>query len=607
MEKITSHLKEKLNLLPSSPGVYLMKDQKGEVIYVGKALNLKNRIRSYFSGKVSDEDSYQTKITQMVSQITDLEYIITPSEQEAFLLEANLIKKYRPRYNVSLKDDKQYPFIKITLHEPFPRVMLDRERAKDGSKYFGPYSDATAVRRTLRTIEWLMPLRTCKRNIPAGEPIYQKPCLNYQLGKCSAPCIGKISQAEYGKLIDYVISFLQGKNREIINSLHQEMIELSSKMQFEKAARIRDQISMFEKLQKSQHIFFHDEENRDVITPYKEEKLAVVTVLKILSGKLLNKENYRLENAEDASSAEILAAFINQYYADKMNTLPHKILLSEEPQDYESLNRWLHNRLHIPQRGDNRQLIAIAQKNAFNFMETIKLSHLRKASRTVFPIQELKEKLGLSKLPRKMICLDISTIQGSDTVSSIVYFENGKPLKREYRHFRIASLQGQDDYAAIRETLSRYLKKMTDENRPDLIIIDGGKGQLNAALAELKEYTEIAMISLAKRLEEIYLPHKSEPIFLPRSSSALRLLVTIRDEAHRFAINYHRKKRSQRTIQSDLDQIKGIGKDKKFLLLKHFGSVENIKKASEQEVMEVKGIGEKTAKMVKDGLDKSDH
>lgn len=640
MEEITPSLKKKLSLLPDSPGVYLLKNRNGEVLYVGKALVLKNRLRSYFTDRFRDDDPYQAKLIKLMEQVYNFDYIVTTNEEEAFILEANLIKQHRPRYNVSFKDDKHYPFIRITLHEPFPRVIIDRDRhyhqrlnrltdskpttqteehsqirgtpthdqtvrgelvydrKKDGSKYFGPYTDASSLRQTLRLIGWLLPVRTCQRNIPANNIRFKKPCLNYQLSKCSGPCIGKISQREYRKLINNVISFLTGRNNEIIESLKQEMQEYSDKMDYEKAAKIRDRIKMFERVQKSQKIFFLDDEDRDIIAVCKEERLAVVTVLKILGGRLLYVENYRLENVEDTPSPEILSAFVNQYYADKMDTLPHKILLTEEPQDLDGLNHWLKNRVSVPKRGENRRLINLARKNVFDFMETIKLSHLRKSDRTVFPIQELKEKLNLPKLPRKIICLDVSTIQGTDTVSSIVYFENGKPLKRGYRHFRINTVEGQDDYAAMKETLTRYLSKITEDEKPDLLIVDGGKGQLNSALSVMKDFTEIAVISLAKRLEEVYLPSHSEPLSLPRSSSALRLLVTIRDEAHRFAIGYHRKRRTVRTIRSDLDKIKGIGKDKKFLLLKHFGSVENIKKAGEDDLIAVKGIGSKTAKLI---------
>ncbi|MFA5498636.1 MAG: excinuclease ABC subunit UvrC [Candidatus Cloacimonadia bacterium] len=604
METSKDKIKKRLKTLPTSAGVYLMRNRNDDVIYVGKAVNLRNRVRSYFSGNVNQTEPYRTKVEKMASQVSDFDYIITPSEEEAFLLEANLIKEHRPKYNVSLKDDKQYPFIKITLHEPFPRISVDRDLAKDGSKYFGPYTDVTLLRKTLRTIEWIMPLRTCRRKIPLGKPIYDKPCLNYQLGKCSAPCIGKISYEEYSKVIKNVMAFLNGRNKELIDSLREEMTIASDKLEFEKAAKIRDQIETFEKLQRSQTVYFHDEENRDVIVLYREDKYAVVVILKVIAGKLLSSDNYRLDNSEESDNGEILAAFLKQYYASRLEALPHRVLLNEEPEEFESLNRWLKNKLVIPQRGDNRLLVALAKKNAFNYIESIRLSHMRMSNRTIFPVQELKDKLQLPKLPRRIACFDVSTIQGSDTVASVVFFENGKPLKRNYRHYIIKTVSGQDDYASLKEALQRYLAKLTDDIKPDLIVIDGGKGQLSTAVSVLDDFqtADISLISLAERVEEIYLPNNSEPLFLPRSSSALRLLVSIRDETHRFAINFHRKKRKDRTIKSELDIVKGVGKDKKFSLLKHFGSVERIRNSTIEELMQVKGIGPKTAEAVLSAL-----
>jgi excinuclease ABC subunit C len=602
MEEVNDKLQQKIDFLPDLPGVYMMKNRNGDVIYAGKALNLRNRVRSYFTNRFDEADSYQAKLIKLVEQVTDIEYIVTSDESEAFLLEANIIKEYKPRYNVTLKDDKRYPFIKITVNEPFPRLMIDREKRKDGSKYFGPYSDSSVLRRTIRVMEWILPIRTCKRNIPAGKPVWKKSCLNYQLGKCCAPCIGAISQADYRKMIRNLMAFLTGKNSDIIASLTKDMHQKSENLEFENAAKIRDQITAIEKVQKAQHMYFLDEEDRDVITYYREESIVVVAVLKILGGKLLNQEFYRLANAAENEPSEILSAFIKQYYVDKLDSLPSIIMISEEPEDFESLNLWLKKRIIIPQRGDNKKLLSIARKNAFNHVEAIKLSHIRKTSRTVYPVQELKEKLNLPKLPRKMACLDISTIQGSDTVAAVVYFENGKPLKKGYRHFRMKTLEGQDDYGAIRETLSRYLNHVTDEFRPDLIIIDGGKGQLSSASSVLGKDSDILLISLAKRMEEVYLPDNPESVLLPRSSSALRLLINVRDEAHRFAITYHRKKRTGRSLQSKLDDVPGVGQETKFRLLKHFGSVENIKKAAEKELTDVKGIGPKLAAQIRQSL-----
>ncbi|NQV18988.1 MAG: excinuclease ABC subunit UvrC [Armatimonadetes bacterium] len=599
MLTISENLKQKISLIPNKPGVYLMKNSIGKIIYVGKAKILKNRVRTYFTGKYQD-----LKTEQLVENISDFDYIITATEVDALVLENNLIKKHKPKYNIYLRDDKQYPFIKITMKEPFPRIEITRKLLKDGSKYFGPYTDSRAIKKTLRLLEWIFPFRTCTRKIPTEKVVFDRPCINYQLGKCSGACIGKISKQEYKKIISNIFHFLNGRNTEVISNLKQEMQLESEIMNFEKAAQTRDKINNIYRLNRSHNMFFTDDKNRDVVGIYKEENKAAVAVLKILSGKLLNKEIYSIENAEGRKISEILEAFLKQYYAEKIDKLPHKIILQIKPDDYETLNFWLKNKLLIPQRGEMKALISISKENAFNYVEEQKLKYLRKSSRTIYPITELKEKLGLKKLPRKMACFDISTIQGTDTVASLVFFENGKPKKKNYRHYIIKTVQGQDDFASLSETLQRYLIKIDEQEKPDLIIIDGGKGQLSSAFGVLKQMKleKIEMISLAKRMEEVFLPDNSKSIILPRSSSALRLLINIRDEAHRFAINFHRKRRTNRTLTSELDRINGIGTETKFLLLKELGSIKNIKNSSIDKLTEIKGIGEKTAKKILDGL-----
>ncbi|KQC03075.1 MAG: excinuclease ABC subunit C [Candidatus Cloacimonas sp. SDB] len=594
MEK-DQEIKSKLTLLPEKPGVYIMKNSAGAIIYIGKAKVLKNRVRSYFTGT-----SLDGKTRELMGRIKDFDYIITNNEEEALILESNLVKKHRPKYNIMLKDDKKYPFIKITLNEPFPRIIISRDLIRDGSKYVGPFTDSKAMRKTLRLLEWIFPVRTCKRDIPAAEIIYQKACINFQLGKCPAPCIGKITQNDYNKTIKQIIYFLNGRNQFIIDDLTAEMKLKSREQKFEAAARIRDKIQDIQKLNRSRTTYFTDDRNRDVIGISKEENKAGVAVLKMFSGKLMNKEIYALKNVEDQSIPAILAAFLKQYYTGKRNDLPFKILLPQKPEDFEVINDFLNRKLLIPQRGDLHSLVTLANKNAFNFVEEDKLRHLRKSVRTVLPVKELKDKIKLKKLPRKMICLDISTIQGSDTVSSVVYFENGKPKKKNYRRYVIKTVTGQDDFAAMAETLERYLKSVTEDDKPDLIVIDGGKGQLSSAFKILEKYSDrnIEIIALAKRLEEIFLPGKKDPITLPRSSSALRLLIAIRDEAHRFAVTFHRKRRSSRTLKSRLDEIAGIGFKTKFLLLNEFGSVENIRKQSIQSLTRIKGIGPKAAEKI---------
>jgi len=594
MEK-DQEIKSKLTLLPEKPGVYIMKNITGAIIYIGKAKILKKRVRSYFTGTPEDG-----KTRELISRIKDFDYIITNNEEEALILESNLIKQHRPKYNIMLKDDKKYPFIKITLNEPFPRILITRDLIRDGSKYVGPFTDSKAMRKTLRLLEWIFPVRTCKRDIPADKIIYQKACINFQLGKCPAPCIGKITQEDYNKTIKQIIYFLNGRNQFVIDDLTAEMKLKSREHKFEAAARVRDKIQDIQKLNRSRTTYFTDDRNRDVIGISKEENNAAVAVLKMLSGKLMNKEIYALKNVEDQSIPLLLAAFLKQYYTNKRNDLPYQILLPFKPDDFEIINHFLNRKLQIPQRGDLHSLVNLANKNAFNFVEENKLRHLRKSVRTVLPVKELKDKLKLKKLPRKMICLDISTIQGSDTVSSVVYFENGKPKKKNYRRYIIKTVTGQDDFAAMAETLERYLKSVNQDDKPDLIVIDGGKGQLGSASRILEKYSDmnIEIIALAKRLEEIFLTGKPDPVTLPRSASALRLLISIRDEAHRFAVTFHRKRRSSRTLKSRLDDIAGIGFKTKFLLLNEFGSVENIRKQSIQSLTRIKGIGPKAAEKI---------
>ncbi|MDD2228200.1 MAG: excinuclease ABC subunit UvrC [Candidatus Cloacimonetes bacterium] len=594
MRSPTKEIESKLNFLPEQPGVYLWKNKTGEIIYVGKALNLKNRIKSYISPTPKDP-----KTEQLVKHIADLDYIITNSEADAFLLEASLIKQHRPKYNIMMKDDKRYPFVKVTIAEAFPRIFVSREPIKDGSKYFGPYTDVRALRRTLRSFEWIFPIRTCNRNIPKIK--YKQPCINYQLGKCPAPCVGYISQSDYALIVNRLLRFFGGRYQEILEEFRTEMQFASTMLRYEDAAKLRDRIIAIERIQKRQSVIYNDERNIDIVGFYQEDRFAICLILKMKEGTIVNQENYPLTNLEHENRENILASFLQLYYAERED-LPEEILLPFEPSDYAKLNEWLGNRLLLPQRGERTKLIVMAKRNAFHLVEESKLAHLRKANRTIFPIQELKDALGMHSLPRKMVCMDISTIQGTDTVSSAVYFENGKAKKKFYRHFIIRSIDTQNDFAAMQETLSRFLLEVDKEPamKPDLIIIDGGKGQLSSSVEALaaSAHPDIHIISLAKRAEEVFTPLSNESIILPRSSSALRLLVTIRDEAHRFAINFHRKRRSKRTLESELESIPGIGEQSMFLLLKELGSVEAISQASIETLCEIKGIGTITAEQI---------
>lgn len=592
----TKEIEAKLSFLPEQPGVYLWKDKHGTIIYVGKALNLKNRIKSYVSASPKD-----AKTEQLVKNIADLDYIITNSESDAFLLEATLIKKHKPKYNILLKDDKRYPFVKITTAEPFPRIFVSREPVKDGSRYFGPYTDVRSLRRTLRSFEWIFPIRDCNRNIPKIK--YKQACMNYQLGKCPAPCVGYISQTDYAKIVDRLVRFFGGKYQEILDEFRAEMQLASEELRFEEAAKLRDRIIAMERIQKRQSVFYNDKRNVDIVGFYQDGNIALCLVLKMQEGTIINQENYPLTNLEHESRESILFSFLQLYYTEK-EELPEEILLPFEPKDFETINNLLHKKLLLPQRGERTKLISMAKLNAFHLVEESKLAHLRKANRTIFPIQELKEALKLPSLPRKIVCMDISTIQGTDTVSSAVFFENGKPKKKNYRHFIIRSIETQNDFAAMQETLNRFLLEVdkVPEMKPDLIIIDGGKGQLSASVEALSnsKYADVQLISLAKRAEEVFTPLSNVSVILPRSSSALRLLVTIRDEAHRFAITFHRKRRSKRTLESALEAIPGIGEHGKFLLLKELGSVEAIANAKVESLQAIKGIGPITAKQIYD-------
>ncbi len=598
MIKISPELEKKLEILPENPGVYLWKNKDKEVIYVGKAKNLKNRIKSYL------QEHKDRKTRQLQRHIYDLDYIVVGSESNALILEATMIRKYSPRYNVMLKDDKRYPFIKIT-NDPYPKIEKTRTLVKDGSSYYGPYSRFPDIRRILSLLEWIFPLRNCNRAIPKDEIKYEKACINYQLKKCLAPCIGKISHQDYQKLVKNVKDFLQGKHYSLMNTLKEEMENAAEELKFELAAELRDKIKALEKFSEKQNMFFSDLKNRDIIAVYREETIAAAVVLKMVEGRVNNKELYPLKNVEDETDGALLSYFITDYYSQK-DELPDDIIVSAEPDDLDSLNAWLKNKIKVPQKGEKNNLVVVARKNAFMFVEDKKLQGIRSKNRTIFSVQELKDLLKLDRLPRKMVCMDISTIQGEDTVSSAVYFENGKPLKKKYRHYIIKSVTGQDDFASMAETITRFLNgcRENSDMTPDLIVIDGGKGQLNAANAILKDYADlnVQLISLAKRVEEVYIPNHEESIILPKTSSSLKLLTHIRDESHRFAITFHRKRRSARTLISQLDNISGVSEKLKFLLLKEFGSVEVIKNASVEELMMIKGIGENTAKNILETL-----
>ena len=598
-------IQNKLRLTPSNPGVYLMKNSSGKIIYIGKAKNLKKRVGSYFT-----KTQFELPKTEiLVSKIADFEYIVTRTEIDALILEANLIKKYRPKYNAALKDDKKYPYIKIDVKDNFPRVIVTRTILKDGSKYFGPYTEAHSIRRTLKLLENVFHLRTCNRKIPkenTNNPSFERPCLNFQIHKCEAPCIGNISYENYRKKVEQVILFLKGKTDVIMKQLQNAMEQASEKAQFEKASELRDQIIRIGKISTNQIVRKTNLADLDIIGIGREDKLCCVVILKIREGRLIKKEHYFMENTLGKSEGNILNRFITQYYNFQEDIAP-KILTQTNPEDNELISKWLNAEIFIPQKGDNKKLVEMAKQNAFLLVEEKKLAHLKSAHRTVFAVKELKDRLRLLKLPRKISSFDVSNLQGNEAVASMVFFDNGKPKKSQYRRFRIKTVSGINDYLMIEEAVTRYLSHLEEEKYeiPDMILIDGGKGQLTFANKALKKYPyKIELFSIAKRLEEVFAINSKEPIIIPKTSYALKLLQQIRDEAHRFAIKYHKTLRDKKTTVSVLDKIPGIGEKRKKELLKHFHTIKNIKKSSISELASITGISIKLAQTILESLNK---
>ncbi|MEA3475693.1 MAG: excinuclease ABC subunit UvrC [Candidatus Cloacimonadota bacterium] len=589
-------IQNKLRLTPSNPGVYLMKNSSSKIIYIGKAKNLKKRVSSYFT-----KTQFELPKTEvLVLRIADFEYIVTRNEVEALILEANLIKKYRPKYNVALKDDKKYPYIKIDVKNNFPRAIVTRRVIQNGSRYFGPYTEAHSIRRTLNLLEKVFHLRTCNRKIPrenTSNPSFDRPCLNFQINKCDAPCIGNISYEDYRKKVEQVILFLKGKTSDVIRNLQRQMEKAADEDNFEKASELRDKIVRIGKISTRQIVRKTSLEDLDIIGIGKDDRLCCVVILKIREGRLIKKEHYFMENTLGKSDGNILNRFLTQYYNFQEDVAP-KILTQTNPEDKELVSKWLDVEIAIPQRGDKRKLIEMAKENAFLLVEEKKLAHLKSAHRTVFAVKELKDKLHLSKLPRKIAAFDISNLQGNEAVASMVFFDNGKPKKSQYRRFKIKTVSGINDYLMIEEAVTRFLSHLEEEKfeTPDMILIDGGKGQLSFAKKALKKYPyKIKLFSIAKRLEEIFSVNSNEPIIIPKTSYALKLLQQIRDEAHRFAVKYHKTLRDKKTTISILDNIPGIGKKRKIALLTHFGSIANIKKASIVELESLSGISQKLA------------
>lgn len=565
--------------LPKKPGVYIMRDANDEIIYIGKAKNLINRVRSYFREKL---DRPKTQI--LMSHFDSLEYIVTNSEKEALILEATLIKKHRPRYNVQLKDDKRYPYVKIT-NEKYPRLIITRNITKNGI-YYGPFTDVTSVKKTVKFLKSLFKIRTC-RNMDG-------PCLNSQIDLCYAPCSGEISKEEYDEIINKIDLFFQGKYSVIVKNLKKEMAEAAENEQFEKAAVLRDQITSIEEIMEKQFVDLVDDDlDQDVIAIAPNDNEVVVIIMTIRNGKIVGRDDFLMSGSQYESNSEILFAFIQQYYGFNRH-IPKQILLNEPIDDTELLEEWLSdlrgNKVYIkvPMKGVKLRLVNMAQKNA----EIIK--HQKKAMEN--SLIELKKYLKLDKLPRIIEGYDISNISGKFAVGSKVSFKDAKPNKKKYKRFKIET-PGPNDFAMMKELLTRRLKMIDTDEEPDLIVIDGGKGQLSMACEVLDELNlaHIPIIGLAKEFEEIYIPNSKRPIIIPKNNKALHLLQQVRDESHRFAITYHRKLRSDNISESSLDDIPGIGKKRKINILKEFGTMDKVKNASVEELAKIKGMNEKVA------------
>jgi excinuclease ABC subunit C len=598
----------KIEKLPSNPGVYLFKDEKGIILYVGKAGNIKHRVSSYFQ-RPAEKDS---KTLSMLEKVADIDTIVTDTEKEALILEDNLVKTNRPRYNVKLRDDKNYPCLKLSLEEEYPTLCIVRRIKKDGSLYFGPYPSVTSLRETLKLIRRLFPIRTC---IDTKFTHRLRPCINYEMGRCPGPCCEEVDPVKYKEVVHQVRMFLAGKNRDLLESLKKKMEEESEKLHFEAAAKIRDQITHIERVIEKQKIVSQDFLDQDVIGFHPQDHKIVVYPLFVRAGRLMGGKGFVFPSTGPLDE-EILSSFLFQYYREG-KFIPEQILIPKLIPDQDFVEQWLTElkgrkvRIFVPKKGAKKDLLEMARENAERFL--LAKEELEKNREEL--LQDLKGKLHLKKVPRKIEAFDISNFQGGNAVGSMVFFEDGEPHKEQYRHFKIKTVEGADDYGMMYEVLLRHYQKAVEENDlPDLILLDGGRGQLNVAQEVFKELKvkDIDLISLAKersleelRLsrfrkteEKIFHPQFREPIILGRHSSLLHFLDRIRDEAHRFAITYHKKIRSKGTIKSILGEIPDIGKMRQKELLKFFGTVEKIKEATEGELVQVPKMNRKSAQIV---------
>ena len=615
---MTPDLAATLKRLPDRPGVYLMKDARGTVIYVGKAQSLRNRVRSYWQKQTGGGESQL--IRSVIDRIADLEYTMTDSVSEALLLEINLVKRYRPRYNVRLKDDKSYPFIKITLSEDFPKVERTRKLPADGSRYFGPYASASSVDEAMNLIRRLFPFRTCGLDIHEGRKAIERPCLLYHIKRCQAPCVGYIGKAEYRADIAQIERFLEGRQEVVARELTRQMQAASEATEYERAAAIRDKVRAIERTMESQKMAAHTTTEEDVLGLARQDSQAAVQLFAVRGGKMVGRDVFLLDAPRETDDATVLSGFVQQYYSRATST-PPVVLVPALPDDAADLEEMLTAcrgaavRLHVPRRGAKRELLELATRNA---TETLAREHARwlaDQGKTLAALEELAEALDLPAAPVRIECYDISNFQGAQSVGSMVVFEDGKPRTGEYRRFRIKEVKGANDYASHQEVLRRRFRRakageegVEEELRwqlPDLVVIDGGKGQLSAAKEVLDElgYHDLAVVGLAKEREEIFLPDREAPVLLPTTSSALYLMQRLRDEAHRFAITYHRSLRARAATHSAFDDLPGVGPKRRAALLRVFGSAKRVREAPVEQVAAVPGIGVALAAKIKAGLE----
>lgn len=614
---VTSRFSDQLRALPTRPGVYIMRDTDSRVIYVGKATNLRNRVRSYFGAPASLE----AKTRRLVENIADFEFIITNSEQEALILESTLVKQHQPHFNIRLKDDKHYPYLKVDLTDPFPRVYITRRVEKDGARYFGPFASAGSVRVTMDLLKKLFPYRACTKIIDGNDP---RPCLEYYIHRCIAPCSSYCTQEEYDEVIQQVIKFLEGRGDEVVRELTAKMELASEEYDYERAALCRDQIQAVKRVCERQMMATTTPADMDVFGLARSDDEACVQVFFVRGTKVIGRDHFLLQGTRDESDARVLASFLEQFYSSAVY-VPHDVLLTVAPDEQDLLSQWLTERrgagvrIQAPQRGEKRLLVDLASENAKRALEMLRVKWLADASKTRGAVEELQRNLDLSNPPRRIECYDISNTQGTNSVASMVVFIDGRPRPQEYRRFKIKSVEGANDFASMAEVLRRRFKRAAAAREagaeadaktqswadlPDLLIVDGGKGQLNAALDVMRDLglTSIPTAGLAKENEELFMADLDEPILLPRTSPALYLVQRIRDEAHRFAITFHRQVRGKRSLHSNLDDVHGIGPKRKKALIHAFGSMQGLRQASLDDIAATPGMNQSLAEKVKAAL-----